>query len=109
MVSASLAAALVSGMIDAMFSGNFIMPHSQMLLFLLAGWILGNWQATTFQGIQQPTVGRVTRTTIIASVLAAVVVTTILALEYLPVVRELPFQIYKRSPHFWQFGRFDGW
>ncbi|MEO8166294.1 MAG: O-antigen ligase family protein, partial [Betaproteobacteria bacterium] len=37
----SLVAALAMGLTDSLVSGNLIMPHSQMLFAVLAGWLLG--------------------------------------------------------------------
>jgi len=40
-INVALAACLVMGLSDAMFSGNTLMPHSQMGLCVIVGWLLG--------------------------------------------------------------------
>jgi putative inorganic carbon (HCO3(-)) transporter len=40
-INVALVACLVMGLSDAMFSGNTLMPHSQMALCVIVGWLLG--------------------------------------------------------------------
>jgi O-antigen ligase len=109
LVGASLAAALMAGITDSLFSGNLIMPHSQVLLCVVAGWLVGRSRLTSPAPITSPSRLQITRTTLVATALLAATVTTILALEYLPLARDIPAWSMRRNPHFWQYGRFDAW
>jgi hypothetical protein len=40
-VNTGLLAALLMGLLDALVSGNTLMPVSQMTLFILIGWVIG--------------------------------------------------------------------
>ncbi|MEQ1619911.1 MAG: O-antigen ligase family protein [Methylococcales bacterium] len=44
-INISLTASLVCGLSDAMLSGNIIMPQSQMILFMVSGWLIGRNQS----------------------------------------------------------------
>lgn len=107
MTTASLAAALIMGLTDALFSGNLIMPHSQVLLCVIAGWLLGRAPQPT----PQTKVGfsPVLRTGLPGVVILAALVTTILLVEYLDVIRDMPYPPQLRIPSFWQYGRFTEW
>lgn len=100
----ALVAALTMGLVDSLFSGNLTMPHSQVMFFVLAGWIVGReLQASGRHGPAAPGPAAVA----VVGVLAlACLVTLILAFEYLDIVRELRMD---RVPNFWQYGRFDDW
>jgi O-antigen ligase len=105
----SLVAALAMGLTDSLFSGNLIMPHSQMLFGVLAGWILGRTIRAP-SGLYENASGfRQLRFTIISIAILAVAITTILGLEYLPLARDIPVWLPTWNPHFWQYGRFSAW
>lgn len=108
-IGASLVAALLAGLTDSLFSGNLIMPHSQVLFFVTAGWIIGrSWTVERpFKALDVS--ARTTRFSIVGIGLAATAITTILAVEYLPLARELPVWLPRWNPHFWQYGRFSNW
>ncbi len=40
-INIAMTAALICGLTEAMFSGNTLMPQSQLLLFFIAGWLVG--------------------------------------------------------------------
>ena len=105
----SLVAALFMGLTDSLFSGNLIMPQSQMLFGVLAGWIIGR-TARAPSGLYANAPGfRQLRSTIVSVAILAVATTTILCLEYLPLAREIPVWMPTWNPHFWQYGRFSAW
>ncbi len=105
----SLVAALTMGLTDSLFSGNLIMPHSQMLFGVLAGWIVGrNERAPSGLYGNAPEFRRL-RLTIVSIAILAVAITTILGLEYLPLARDIPVWLLPWNPHFWQYGRFSAW
>ncbi|MEO8003436.1 MAG: O-antigen ligase family protein [Betaproteobacteria bacterium] len=108
-IGATLVAALLMGTTDAMFSGNLIMPQSQVLFFVVAGWIVGRTPAS--ESITPPETAsyRTPRFALVSVGLLAVGVTTILALEYLPLARDIPAWLTPWNPHFWQYGRFNTW
>jgi O-antigen ligase len=105
----SLVAALIMGLADSLFSGNLIMPHSQMLFAVLAGWIIGRTVRAP-SGLYQNASGfKRLRFTIVSIAILAVAITTILGLEYLPLARDIPVWLLTWNPHFWQYGRFSAW
>ena len=105
----SLVAALVMGLTDSLFSGNLIMPHSQMLFAVLAGWIIGRNERPP-SGLYGNAPGfKRLRFTIVSLAILAVAITTILSLEYLPLARAIPVWLPTWNPHFWQYGRFSAW
>jgi O-antigen ligase len=105
--TATLSAALIMGLTDSLFSGNLIMPHSQVLLVVVAGWLVGRSQRARSVGSVAPS--RPLRTTLAGLALLCAAVTAILALEYLHVIRDMPYPPQLRAPNFWQYGRFDAW
>lgn len=108
-LDASLAAALAMGLTDSLFSGNLIMPHSQMLFGVLAGWIIGRTVRAP-SGLYEKAPGFTRlRFTMVSIALLAVAITTILGLEYLPLARDIPVWLPTWNPHFWQYGRFSAW
>ncbi len=104
----SLAAALVMGLVDSLFSGNLVMPHSQVLFCVLAGWIVGRSDLRV-----GPTVSanerRLWRTGLVGLAILAVLTTVILTIDYLDVIRDMPYPFALRAPSFWQYGRFTEW
>jgi putative inorganic carbon (hco3(-)) transporter len=105
----SLVAALAMGLTDSLFSGNLIMPHSQMLFGVLAGWILGRTISAP-SGIYDKSSGfKTPRFAIVSICVLAVAITTVLGLEYLPLARDIPMWLATWNPHFWQYGRFSAW
>jgi O-antigen ligase len=108
-VGATLVAALLMGTTDAMFSGNLIMPQSQVLFFVVAGWIVGRTPVPESTTRIETVPYRARQFALVSVGLLAVGVTTILALEYLPLARDIPAWLTPWNPHFWQYGRFNAW
>jgi len=104
----SLVAALTMGLTDSLFSGNLIMPHSQMLFAVLTGWILGRTVRAP-SGLYKASGFKTLRFAIVSMAVLAVAVTSILGLEYFPLAREIPPWLVTWNPHFWQYGRFSAW
>ena len=105
----SLVAALTMGLTDSLFSGNLIMPHSQMLFGVLAGWIIGRTVRAPSGLYKEASGFKTLRFTIVSIAILAVAITTILGLEYLPLARGIPVWLLTWNPHFWQYGRFSAW
>jgi len=108
-LAATLLATLTLGITDSLFSGNLIMPHSQILFFVVSGWILGRAKMGEVAREASHSAGRLIRTTILSAGLLAIAVTAILSIEYILVIREMPPFAEGRNPHFWLFGRFSAW
>jgi len=104
----SLAAALVMGLVDSLFSGNLVMPHSQVLFCVIAGWIVGRADPG-IRPIISASRHHILRTGLVGLVMLAVLTTTILTIEYLDVIRDMPYPYALRAPSFWQYGRFIEW
>lgn len=107
-VTASLCAALVMGLVDSLFSGNLTMPHSQILLCVIAGWLVGRTQATG-PATERDGGRRAEKLVLVGVVVLAMCTTAILAFEYVDVVKPMPGNLQPRHPHFWQYGRFADW
>ncbi|HWA12070.1 MAG TPA: O-antigen ligase family protein [Burkholderiales bacterium] len=106
-VAASVAAALLMGLTDALFSGNPIMPHSQVFLCVAAGWLLGHAQSAEGSAPQASTARL--RMGMAGLALAAAAATTVLAVDYLGTIAGQPYPPEMRVPSFWQYGRFTDW
>jgi hypothetical protein len=106
-VNASLTAALLMGLTDSVFSGNLTMPHSQVLCATLIAWLFARGALPPASpGLR---VLAVSRTALMAIGLAATAATLVLSLEYLHVIRDMPYPPQLRIPSFWQYGRFSAW
>lgn len=108
-VSTMLGAALVMGLVDALFSGNLLMPHSQVCLAVIAGWMLGRQQPAPPIPYLSAGRQREWRTGIALSVGMAAFVSMVLAVEYLSLIVDMPYPPALRVPNFWQYGRFTAW
>lgn len=108
-VTASLCAALLMGSVDSLFSGNLIMPHSQILLCVVAGWLVGRTQAIAPGGEREAGGRRSEKLALVGVAMLAMCTTAILAFEYVDVVKPMPGNLQPRHPHFWQYGRFADW
>jgi len=108
-LTASLCAALVMGLVDSLFSGNLNMPHSQFLLCVIAGWLVGRTQATAPGDELDAAVRRSEKLALVGVAMLAMCTTAVLAFEYVDVVKPMPGNLQLRHPHFWQYGRFADW
>ena len=108
-VTASLCAALVMGLVDSLFSGNLIMPHSQILLCVIAGWLVGQTQGAALAAESDAVGRRSEKLALVGVAMLAMCTTAILAFEYVDVVNPMPGNLQLRHPHFWQYGRFADW
>ena len=108
-VTATLCAALVMGLADSLLSGNLIMPHSQILLCVIAGWLVGRTRPIV-PGAEHDTGGvRAQELALVGVAILAMFTTAVLAFEYVDVVKAMPGNLQLRHPHFWQYGRFAEW
>lgn len=108
MVSASLCAALVMGLIDSLFSGNLIMPHSQIAFCVIAGWIVGRAPTPLMFGSQFKG-SRLWAFGLAGTAILAACVIAVLAFIYVDVVSSESVNFSPRRPHFWQHGLFIDW
>lgn len=108
-VSTTLGAALIMGLTDALFSGNLIMPHSQILLAVTAGWLLGRQQQASAASYTPATRMRQLQFAVAGMAALAALVTAILAVEYVQLIQSMPYPPGLRIPNFWQYGRFTAW
>lgn len=106
--STALGAALIMGLVDSLFSGNLIMPHSQVCLAVLAGWMLGR-QRPAVRRYMPPGRERQWTLGIGLTAGAAALVSIILAAEYVALIIDMPYPPALRLPNFWQYGRFSAW
>jgi hypothetical protein len=108
-VTVSLCAALIMGLVDSLFSGNLIMPHSQILLCVIAAGLVGRTRATAPAGERGAGGRRSEKLVLVGVAMLATCTTAILAFEYVDVVKPMPGNLQPRHPHFWQYGRFADW
>ncbi len=113
MLRALLAISLIAGFIHACLSGLFIMPASQVLMVLIAGWILSLSNTPTHQQKNLQQAVRAQQSTLFGG--TVLVAGTIFSLaQLLFIYQELP-QLQERTvysitygpmvPRFWQDGR----
>ncbi len=111
MAGKSIAAALIMGLTDSLFSGNQIMPHSQILLCVVAGLLVGRTSARSPDlsirslKVYYPAL----KLTFVVIAMLAILATTILSTAYLRVVKDMGPNIQRGNPHFWNYGRFNSW
>ena len=107
----SIAAALIMGLTDSLFSGNPIMPHSQILICVVAGLLVGRNSARSPElGRENPkSYYRTLSVTFVVIAMLAMLTTTILGHTYLRAVKHMGPNIQKGNPHFWHYGRFSAW
>jgi len=84
------------------------MPHSQILLCVIAGWLVGRIQATASEG-ERDDGRRPEKLALVGVAMLAMCTTAVLAFEYVDVVQSMPGNLQLRHPHFWQYGRFADW
>ena len=108
-VGASLVATLLMGLTDSLLSGNLVMPHSQILFCVISGWIVGRTWVSAPTNLANPENVRTATVLLVSASIAAAAITSILALEYLPLARDLPVWLPRWNPHFWNYGRFYDW
>ena len=108
LTTASLVAALVMGLVDSLFSGNLVMAHSQVLFCVIAGWIVGRADPG-IEPVVSASRRHLLQTGLVGLAMLAVLTTTILTIEYLDVIRDMPYPPALRIPSFWQYGRFVEW
>ncbi|MGH8677109.1 MAG: O-antigen ligase family protein, partial [Burkholderiales bacterium] len=108
-VSVSVAAALVMGLTDSLFSGNLIMPHSQVLFCVVAGWLIGRAQPAAPRATIDSPPSRTLQLTLVSTAMLATAITTVLAVGYFFTVQDMPLGLLRWNPHFWQYGRFAAW
>jgi O-antigen ligase len=107
--TATLSAAAVMGLVDALFSGNLIMPHSQVLLCVVAGWLVGKAGAAPTGSYLAPARSRELTLALSGISIIAALITAVLAIEYVSLIRNMPYPPALRIPSFWQYGRFSAW
>jgi hypothetical protein len=108
-MTATLVAALIMGLVDSIFSGNLVMPHSQVLLCVIAGWLVGRADPAINRPVYSLPRQQILRTGLVGVAILAALTTTVLTIEYLDVIRDMPYPPALRIPNFWQYGRFTAW
>ena len=108
-VNVTLGAALIMGLMDSLFSGNLTMPHSQILFCTVCGWFLGRSCSRPQEAGGAAAVRRLQGAAVISTFSVAASMTLLLALDYLSVIRTIPYWLPDRPPHFWQYGRLYHW
>jgi len=105
-INIALTASLVCGLCDSLFSGNIIMPHSQMLLFIIGGWLIGRNQATDLISIElQPLQSKGRTLVLVAVVLAAITIQLNGVQSYYSYMKRAQFSVPEYAhPRFWNDG-----
>ncbi len=107
----SIAAALIMGLTDSLFSGNQIMPHSQILLCVVAAMLVGRMPVHSPELFARNPRSdyRSLKLAFIGIAMLAILTTTILGMAYLRAVKDMGPNVQKGNPHFWNYGRFSAW
>jgi O-antigen ligase len=105
-VNLCLLAGLGMGLTDSLLSGNTAMPHSQVMLVLLCGWLTG--RNSPHPASVDHSLGRsrvIAHVVLSTAVLAAGMVIIAAALEYFRAVEYTGFAMpFESHPRFWQDG-----
>lgn len=101
LINIALFASLTTAAVHALFSGIIIMPHSQVMLVIILGWMLGRYHLNHAATVHTSLAGKALILLTAASLLA-------LLIGMYPVLNtfnldQLPLQ---QLPRFWQQGRF---
>ena len=104
-----LGAALIMGLVDALFSGNLTMPYGQVFLSVAAGWMIGRQRPEPPAPYVPVERQRQLEVAVAGTAVLAALVTAVLAIEYVSLIREMPYPPNLRIPSFWQYGRFSAW
>ncbi len=104
-----LGAALIMGLVDALFSGNLTMPYGQVFLSVAAGWMIGRQRPEPSAPYVPAVRQRQIEVAVAGTAVLAALVTAVLAIEYVSLIREMPYPPNLRIPSFWQYGRFSAW
>ena len=107
-VNVGLCAGLVTGLVDALFSGNLIMPHSQIALCVISGWLLGRNSQSNYHASGNATFLRAEKVAVVFAIIISALLVAVFSNEYLSILRQIPGWLPERYPHFWQYGRFPG-
>jgi hypothetical protein len=99
------------GLTDSLFSGNQLMPHSQILLCVVAGLLVGRTPARSpdLSGENLKGYYRKLKLAFVVIAMLAMTTTTILGIAYLRAVKDMGPNIQRGNPHFWNYGRFSAW
>jgi O-antigen ligase len=108
-VSLYVAAALIMGLVDALFSGNLTMPHSQIMFSVVAGWLLGRSRMSMKSTAPVNRAARAQSFAVSATVLLAAAIALVLSVEYASAIHHMPWWQNPNPPNLWQYGRFTAW
>ncbi|MDD2802334.1 MAG: O-antigen ligase family protein [Methylococcales bacterium] len=105
-INIALTASLVCGLCDSLLSGNIIMPHSQMMLFMIGGWLIGRNQATDLISIElQPLQSKGRTLVLVVVVLAAITIQLNGVQSYYSYMKRTQFSAPEYAhPRFWNDG-----
>jgi hypothetical protein len=108
LISMSLFASLISASIHSLFSGIIIMPHSQVMMVIILGWMLGIYFQSSKQSTHSPTVNTIgnSRRTIIILVLLtlASLISLLVGMYHALSIINLDEAHMILLPRFWQQG-----
>ena len=107
--STILGAVLIMGLNDALFSGNLTMPYGPVFLSVAAGWMIGRQRPEPSAPYVAVERRRQLEVALAGTAALAALVTAVLAIEYVSLIREMPYPPNLRIPNFWQYGRFSAW
>ncbi len=105
-INIALAASLVCGLTDSLFSGNIIMPQSQMLLFMMGGWLVGvNLKLALLDSRFEQSVSHWQHWVLSITVLAAITINIIDLNRYYTFTQDPAFSMPSNPhPRFWTNG-----
>ena len=87
------------------------MPHSQILLCVVAGLLVGRNSASSPDVSLMRLSGHypMLKLAFVVIAMLAVVTTTMLGTAYLRTVKDVGPNVLRGNPHFWNYGRFNAW
>lgn len=105
-INTALTASLVCGLCDSLLSGNIIMPHSQMMLFMIGGWLIGRNQtmAAITTGVDSSQANW--KSLILVAVVSALIIIQLNGIQnYYAFMKQSNFSVPEYAhPRFWNNG-----
>jgi O-antigen ligase len=105
-INIALTASLVCGLSDSLLSGNIIMPHSQMMLFMIGGWLIGRNQSLFLTNSNLPTANKHWQNLMLIAVVLSLTTIQVNGVQsYYNYMKNRQFSVQEYShPRFWSDG-----
>jgi len=105
-INIALTASLVCGLCDSLLSGNIIMPQSQVILFMVGGWLIGRNQTMALKTAKRQSLHNSWRTLILIAVVLLLITIQLKGVQnYYVDMKRQRFAVPEYAhPRFWNNG-----